>query len=72
MVITGKQLRDAMAFIVPDAEDDDQLETEARFFVMADDFTCPETGEVRPAGLYVGLAEYPEEGSVYLNPNPTE
>ena len=66
MIINGKQLRDAIAFIVPDAEDEDQLETEAEFFVMADDSICPKTGETRPAGLYVGLAEYPEEGSIYL------
>ena len=68
MIITGKQLRDALAFIAPDAEDEDQLETEAEFFVMDNDLLCPETGETRPAGLYVGLAEYPEEGSIYLTP----
>ena len=68
MILTGKQLRDALAFIAPDVGDEDQLETEAIFHKVETAFTCPETGELRPAGIYVGLAEYPEEGSVQLDP----
>ena len=65
MIINGKQLRAAVEFIAPDG-DEDQLETEAEFFLMANDLICPETGETRPAGLYMSLAEYPEEGSIHL------
>ena len=68
MILTGKQLRDALAFIAPDIEDEEQLETEAMFYKAEAPFNCPETGELRPAGIYVGLAEYLEEGSIHLEP----
>lgn len=68
LTLTGQQLRNAAEFVNPDGEKDpDQLETEATIQHFGsvkdgDDATQPDL----PAGLYIWLTEYPEEGCVRL------
>ena len=61
LTLTAKQLREALEFANPDGPDDvDQAETEVTITRRAA-FTSTE-GDDMPAGLYVHLTEYPEEG----------
>ena len=61
LTLTAKQLREALMFVNPDgAEDANQVETEVTITRrMA--FTSTD-GDDMPAGLYVHLTEYPNEG----------
>ena len=61
LTLTAKQLREALVFANPDgSEDTDQAEIEVtitrRMAFKSTD------GEAMPAGLYVHLTEYPDEG----------
>lgn len=61
ITMSGTQLREALEFVNPDGPSDvDQAETEVTI-TEREAFTSSE-GEAMPAGLYVHLAEYPEEG----------
>lgn len=68
IVITGRQLKNALEFVAPDCpKDEDQLDTEVCIGF------APERvidGETLPAGLMVWLAEYPEEGAIPLDDSP--
>jgi hypothetical protein len=61
LTLTAKQLREALVFVNPDGVDDaNQAETEVTITRrMA--FTSTD-GDDMPAGLYVHLTEYPDEG----------
>ena len=61
LTLSAKQLREALEFANPDgAADLDQVETEVTITQRAA-FTSTE-GDAMPAGLYVHLTEYPDEG----------
>ena len=60
ITLTAKQLREALEFVNPDESDADQLETEVTI-TQREAFTSTD-GDDMPAGLYVHLTEYPEEG----------
>lgn len=61
ITLTAKQLREALEFANPDgAEDAEQAETEVTITRRAAFKTTD--GDDMPAGLYVHLTEYPEEG----------
>lgn len=61
LTLSAKQLREALEFANPDGPGDaDQVEAEVTITRRAA-FTSTD-GDDMPAGLYVHLAEYPEEG----------
>ena len=61
LTLSARQLREALEFVNPDgAEDADQVEAEVTITQRAA-FTSTD-GDSMPAGLYVHLTEYPEEG----------
>ncbi|MFU4023280.1 hypothetical protein ACM7D9_29945 [Pseudomonas aeruginosa] len=64
LLINGYQLRDALEFIAPDGTAE-QLESEARIEWRQQD------ADFLEAGLYAWCAEYPEEGCVLLDEEPT-
>ncbi len=65
--LTGNQVKQLAEFVYPD-EDDEQLETLVSVQYFDTEATDKETGEKRPKGYYAWLSEYPEEGSIYLEP----
>lgn len=67
ITINAYQLRQASEFAAPDyGIDADQREADVCLeYLPAGTFT---DGEPRPEGLYVWLAEYPEEGCMLLEP----
>ncbi len=61
LTLNAKQLREALEFVNPDGpEDQDQVEAEVTITQRAA-FTSTD-GEEMPAGLYVHLTDYPDEG----------
>lgn len=63
VLINGYQLRTALEFVNPDGDDDlDQLETDLVITHFPNGHSGP--------GLYANLEEYPEEGFLFLEPNP--
>lgn len=65
--LNGKQLRDLVEFVCPDGGDTDELETEVSIRYFYNKSIDDETQEVLQPGYYACLAEYPEEGSIYLD-----
>lgn len=65
--LSGKQIKELLEHVAPDREKDpEQLETEVEIQLLPEG-KCPETGELRPAGVYFWYSEYPEEGSILLS-----
>ncbi|VUF54090.1 hypothetical protein [Escherichia phage Fraca] len=62
ITLSGKDLMELLDYISPDRESDpEQLETEVSVIKMDKTFASSE-GDIRPAGVYAYLTEYPEEG----------
>jgi hypothetical protein len=59
VTLSGKALKEILSYIAPD-DTEEQLESEVTL-VEKDAFISTDSEEM-PAGLYVCLAEYPEEG----------
>lgn len=71
ITLTGHQLLQALEFTAPDRETDaQQLETEVRIEYMPE--RTAHNGEAMPAGDFIYLIDYPEEGVVQLHAEPPE
>lgn len=68
LVLTGYQLRDALEFVAPD-DIDEQLE-QSVCIAVRDNVNDEEGEKVLPAGLFVWLEEYPDEGLLPLDGEP--
>lgn len=66
ITITAKELREAVEFVNPDADDPDQQETEVVIWYRKETTTSTD-GDILPIGWYCHLAEYPEEGCIPLS-----
>lgn len=61
--LTALQLRDALEFINPDENDEDQLESEITFKYCEEGKTPKGDDNLHlPEGWYCWITEYPEEG----------
>lgn len=65
ITLTGRQLRTALAWVMPDPSDWDSLDTEVTI-AWCDDITGDED-EPMPAGYVLWFADYPEEGCLPLD-----
>jgi hypothetical protein len=65
MFISVKQLKEAIDFIDPDNDPDNEYQ-ELGFLYKNKEFTSID-GDLMPKGLYCYLADYPEEGIHYLD-----
>jgi hypothetical protein len=68
MTLTAKQVMEALEFIAPDRDTDiDQLECEVTLInLTAEHAPLDDDNKRMPAGLYMYVTEYPEEGCVPL------
>ena len=68
ITLNGKQIKGLLYFACPDEGDPDQLGSEITIDYFPGGENDPETGEPIPSGYYAWFSEYPEEGSIYLEP----
>jgi hypothetical protein len=67
LTLSALQLREALDFVAPDfATDAEQRESEVQLFWADEGVVKNEDGEVEPAGYFVFLSDYPEEGCMPL------
>lgn len=75
LILTGRQLRDALSYVNPDEGDEYQLDTEISFFYRSEADVSTD-GDPLPIGWYCYFSEYPEEGAYgplgEPSPLPTE
>lgn len=68
IVLTGKQIKDLLDFACPDEGDEDQLKSDIAIEFYEAGEHDESTKEPFRQGYYAFLVEYPEEGSIFLEP----